>query len=205
MRERKRMANSSKLTREEISAYIGTERTNILDGFSQSKWEKFQGYKISPKKSYYVRGNIKALKEFEAYFLFLCGFEKPFFKQYQIDNYASILSAPIGSDVDDLGIDQELIIIHVHNAPIGIGNTEAWVFSTLLNKITSRNRTGNVTLILSERKIAAFKESGELINIDLGGAVLVNPPKTEGTQEGTTDQQNSPGNALKGMNDTPML
>ena len=170
------MANSYKLTREEVSKYLGAERTKILDNFKSEDWNRFQKLKINPEKSYFFTGKKSDLKKLEAYFLFLCGYKKPFHKTYLIHEYADILSTPATvQDVDIVGVDRELIFLYVHSEPMGIGNTETWVFSTILNKIASRNRQGNPTVILSERSIPQFQNNSELTFIDLGGSIFVAP------------------------------
>lgn len=169
------MANSSKLIREEIVRYLGPERTEILDKFKPKDWEKFQKLNLDSGSSYFFKGSQKGLKKAEAYFLFLCGYKKPFYKTYFIHDYASILSTPanVELELDAIGVDNELIILYAHSEPLGFGSTEAWVFSTILGKIASRNRQGHPTIILSERDIPQFQGNQELTYIDLGGSIAV--------------------------------
>ena len=164
------MANSSKLTREEISKYLGEERTKVLENFTEKDWNFYASLKINPEKSYFFEGSASKLKKAEAYFLFMCGYKKPFHKTYLINEYANILSAPIGADVDAIGIDRELVILYAHSIEMGYGNTEAWVFTTVLNKIASRNRQNNPTLVLSERSILPFRNTDELEYVNLGNS-----------------------------------
>ena len=164
------MSKDSSL-REEISAYLGRKRTKVLDNLSQEDWEKLKNLEVSPTKSYFIKGSRSSLKKFEAYFLFLCAYNKPLYHKYLITEYAERLSKPATDALDDLiGVDKELIILYMHNVQVGVGNSVNWLVTTVLNKVANRNREGNVTIILSERDFIPFQDSKELINIDLGGA-----------------------------------
>lgn len=158
--------------REEIAAYLGTEKTKILDNFKPEDWKKFQELQLNTKKSYFVKGTSKRLKKFEAYFLFLCAYKKPLYKRYLIEEYKDILTAPVNNsdDLDEVGVDRELVFLYMHNVEMGVGNTTGWVTITILNKIANRNRHGNSTVVLSERDFPAFQSTEELEVIDLGGA-----------------------------------
>ena len=189
------MANSAKLTRAEISAYLGKERTKILDDFKEKEWEQFGALELDPRKSYFVLGNKSNLPKFEAYFLFLCGFEKPLYRKYMIMEYAELLRPSTGQDDSlNVGVDNELVILYSHNVDMGIGNTDLWVYKSVLSKIVSRNREGNPTIVLSERAVALFQNSGEMEVIDLGGghgeltvhealSEIKETPKNEGNSE----------------------
>ena len=190
------MGNSSNL-REEISAYLGAERTEILDNFKKEDWDYFDHLKIDTKVSYFVKGSKEKLKKFEAYFLFLCAYNKPLYKNYLIADYAKIISSPADSeDEDEVGIDRELVILYMHNVQMGVGNTVGWIITTVLNKVANRNRQRMTTLILSERDFVPFQDSEELKAINLGGATSVieakNAAKTvsenhsQGSDEGTS-------------------
>lgn len=165
------MSNDSEL-RAEISAYLGEKRTKILDYLPQAEWDDFKNRNINLKKSYFVKGSKAKLKKFEAYFLFLCAYAKPLYKNYLFEEYARILSAPVTEDLneDEIGIDRELVILYIHDVQMGVGNTTGFYTVTVLNKIANRNRQGNITLVLSERDFPAFEGTTELSYIDLGGA-----------------------------------
>ena len=168
------MTSDSEL-RAEISAYLGEKRTKILDHLSQAEWEDFRSREINTKKSYFVKGSRPKLKKFEAYFLFLCAYAKPLYKKYLFEEYARILSAPITEDLneDEIGIDRELVILHIHDVQMGVGNTTGFYTVTVLNKVANRNRQGNRTLVLSERDFPVFQNTDELVYIDLGGSSAV--------------------------------
>lgn len=169
------MVDNSDL-RAEISAYLGKVRTGILDMFSKQDWDLFEGLNINPKKSYFVKGSKAKLKKFEAYFLFLCAYNKPLHKSYLFEEYARILSAPVNSennDLDEVGVDRELVILYLHDVQMGIGNTTGWITVTVLNKIANRNRQGNVTLVLSERDFIPLQNTTELEYVNLGGATSI--------------------------------
>lgn len=168
------MTDDSEL-RAEISAYLGEKRTKILDHLSHAEWEDFKSKNIDTKKSYFVKGSRPKLKKFEAYFLFLCAYAKPLYKKYLFEEYARILSAPVTEDLneDEIGIDRELVILHIHDVQMGIGNTTGFYTVTVLNKIANRNRQGNKTLVLSERDFPVFQNTTELNYIDLGGSSAV--------------------------------
>lgn len=165
--------------RAEISAYLGKTRTLILDKLTKKEWETFEKLKINPRNSYFVKGDKEALKKFEAYFLFLCAYSKPLYKNYLFEDYARLISnlnnvsTSTNDDLDEIGIDRELVILYIHDVQMGVGNTTGWLTVTVLNKIANRNRQGNITLVLSERDFVAFQDSTELKCIDLGGATLV--------------------------------
>ena len=164
------MSDSSSL-RKEISAYLGVERTKILDKFNKEDWDYFDHLKINTKESYFIKGSQEKLKKFEAYFLFLCAYSKPLYKNYLVADYANILSSPVDSEaIDEVGIDRELVILYMHNVQMGVGNTVGWIVTTVLNKIANRNRQNMITLILSERDFVPFQDSQELKTINLGGA-----------------------------------
>lgn len=167
------MEQDAKLLRDEISAYLGTDKTRILDDFSDEDWKKFQNLHINAERSYFVKGSPKRLKKFEAYFLFLCAYKKPLYNKYLVEDYKDILTAPMkanSEEFDEIGADRELIFLYMHNVEMGVGNTTNFVTVTILNKIANRNRQGNVTVILSERDFPAFQNTSELNTIDLGGA-----------------------------------
>ena len=169
------MDQDAKLLRDEIAAYLGTDRTKILDNFKDDDWKKFQGLHVNPKCSYFVKGSPKRLKKFEAYFLFLCAYKKPLYNRYLIEEYKDILTAPMkanSEELDEIGSDRELIFLYMHNVEMGVGNTTGFVTVTILNKIANRNRQGNVTVVLSERDFPAFQNTAELKVIDLGGASI---------------------------------
>jgi hypothetical protein len=65
---------------------------------------------------------------------------------------------------------------------------EDWLVETVLNKVANRNRDGLTTVILSEINMPTLESSGELVVINLSGAVVSNRKeyvlkkiKTEGT------------------------
>lgn len=168
--------------RAEISAYLGKTRTLILDILTEKEWETFKALKINPKRSYFVKGNKPILKKFEAYFLFLCAYNKPLYKNYLFEDYAKLISTSntvsnnnsnVNDDLDEVGIDRELVILYMHDVQMGLGNTTGWLTVTVLDKIANRNRQGSVTLVLSERDFVAFQDTSELKYIDLGGATIV--------------------------------
>lgn len=166
------MANSAELTRAEISAYLGEKRTEILDNFKEKEWEYYESFQLDPHQSYFALGDKDSLAKFEAYFLFLCGFEKPLYKKYMILEYSELLRADSNQDESlNMGVDNELVILYSHNVDMGIGNTDLWVYKSVLNKVVCRNREGNPTLILSERAVSLLQNSGEMKVVNLGGGI----------------------------------
>ena len=165
------MVDSADL-RKEISAYLGTKRTKILDKFTKEDWKFFKDIELDLNESYFVKGDKTKLLKFEAYYLFICAYRKPLYKNYMLTDYANILSSSNSDDYDDVGVDRELVILYMHDLPTGVGNSVGWLTVTILNKVANRNRQGNKTIILSERSFIPFQDSKEFKVIDLGGAAV---------------------------------
>ena len=169
------MGSDSESLRKEISAYLGEEKTKILDNFTEKDWKFYQGLHVDISKSYFVKGSLKKLKKFEAYYLFLSAYKKPLYRKYILSNYVSLLmntSTNESETEDELGLTRELVILAIHDCAVGVGNAETLMTITTLNEIANRNRIGCRTLILSERTYQVFQDSPELEVIDLGGAIV---------------------------------
>lgn len=193
------MANKATLDREEITAYIGEERAALLSSFTPEDWDRFSKFNIDLDKSYFVRGSKENLDKFEAFFLMCCGYKKPLYAKYLLSEYIAHVGPVIITEDSDVSFsEKDLLILYLHNNLLGTGNSEAWVFTAALNKITNRNRLGFKTLILSERNVNLFDTSSELVNIKLAGSKAVQTPKEEPTKGTVTNPDGTSGSNNKG-------
>ena len=166
------MANLPRKTEEEVTAYIGEERKALLESFTQADWNRFYSLNLDLEKSYFVRGSKEQLKKFEAFYLMRCGYEKPLYASYILSEYIAHVGSVVADAENEVSFaEKDLLLLYVHNNLIGTGNSEAWVFTAALNKITIRNRIGFRTIVLSERNVAMLDSSSELESIRLGGSV----------------------------------
>lgn len=168
------MANKNTKVKEEAVAYIGEKRANLLEAFTDTDWENYDKLNLDySNQSYFVRGSKEALEKFEAFYLVHCNYEKPLYASYFLSEYiahvGSIINTP---ETDDVSFaEKDVLFLYVHDNLLSTGNSEAWVFTTALNKITNRNRLGFRTIVLSERNVGLLCNSKELCNIMLGGSV----------------------------------
>ena len=182
--------------KEEATAYIGEERSRLLETFTEKDWEGYKKLNLDLSKSYFVRGSKSNLEKFEAYYLMKCVYTKPLFAKYLLSEYAirngGVVYTP-DSDDDLSFAEKDLLFLDVHEHLLGMGNSEAHVFTVALNKITNRARCGFRTIILSERKIDIFYYSPELVNISLGGSIESRDPSAErAQQQGSVKSEEAP-------------
>lgn len=194
------MANRATKMKEEATAYIGKENAALLETFTDKDWEDLFNLNLDLDKSYFVKGSESKLKKFEAFFLMRCSFEKPLYAHYFLSEYIARAGSLIATDDSEVSFaEKDLLFLYVHNNILGIGNSETWVFTAALNKVTNRNRIGYRTIILSERNISLLSSSPELITVSLGGSVENRDPSaiahttkaTEGKNDEDTNSQSS--------------
>ena len=151
--------------------YLGQTNWENLKKTSEKELALFQKYPINLEKSYIVYGSADMLKKFKAFYLTRCLKTRPLYMQCFITDYANELSSDT-KDEYGLNVDQDLIFLYVHEHSVStLGKSETWLMETTLNKVTSRNRDGLVTIILSEIKLPTLESSRELGVINLKGVV----------------------------------
>lgn len=150
--------------------YLGQMNWKLIKETSENELKLFQKIPIDVSKSYIVFGNLSTLSKFRAFYLTRCIKKRPLYSQYSMYEYASELSSS-SKDEYGLNVDQDLIFLYRHEHAFSLGNSETWLVETILNKVADRNRDGLVTIILSEMRMPALEESGELEFINLSGKI----------------------------------
>lgn len=151
--------------------YLGQTNWSNLKKTSNAEHALFQEVPIDLKKSYIVYGSADILGKFKAFYLTRCLKTRPLYMQCFITDYANELSSGT-KDEYGLNVDQDLIFLYIHEHSIStLGRSEAWLVETTLNKVTSRNRDGLVTIILSEIKCPNLEKSKELQVINLSKTI----------------------------------
>ena len=187
------MANKATKMKEEATAYMGAERAALLETFTKKDWDDYYKLDLDLDQSYFVRGSKEALDKFTAFYLMRSSYEKPLFAYYFLSEYIAHVGSVIATqDPDEISFtEKDLLFLYVHDNLLGTGNSEAWVFTAALNKITNRNRLGFRTIVLSERNIGLLNSSSELINIRLGGSIENRDLSTSQVKKPTEDNTNS--------------
>ena len=167
--------------------YLGQSNWELIKKTSESELKLFQKYPIELDKSYLVLGTEDLLKKYRAFFLTRCIKKRPLYAQYSMYDYATELSS-ITKDDGGLNVDMDLVFLYRHKHQMVTDKAEDWLVETTLNKIANRNRDGLVTVVLSEISMPTLESSGELVVVNLSGAVtgerkeyVLKKIKTEGT------------------------
>lgn len=112
-------------------------------------------------QSYFVYGSSQDdLYKFLTYY---CIMSDRGYTEWDIQDFLDNLNTPRGAY---LGIN-DILVFYQHRFNIFLGAGEAYTFSRLLRYITSRNRAGEPTIILSEVMDNKFIEAGEVELINL--------------------------------------
>ena len=156
---------------ESIREYLGDDNCKILKSITLEEYNMFTSFKASPTKSYFVKGIASKLKKFQVYFIALCSQKRYSYSTFMMKDYVSGLAERTDDLTFLMGADKELLFLYLHGETSGIGNTDAWLGYSALDKIANRNRKGLVTVVLSERDFPLLEGSNELENLNLGGAV----------------------------------
>ena len=151
-----------------IKDFVGDEGWDSMKETSKEELTLFKKQKIDLKSSYLVYGSPSLLEKFKIFYLTRCIKDRPYFKQYYMDEYASVLSSGT-KDTTDFLIDVDLLFLYKNNHSYSFGNSDAWLVETILNKVSNRNRDGLVTIILSEIALPDLEHSGEFITLNLAG------------------------------------
>ena len=164
------MKDKKELTKQ-ILLYLGKENAKWLLERTEKEKKLLNGLNLNLKKSYIVYGNKDILSKFKAHYLAINVKSHCTYGQYYVDEYVNSITSPTKDDYG-LNIDQDLVFIYVHEYSIStIGNTELWITGVILNKVANRNRSGLVTIILSEARIPLLDKSSELEVINLSKVV----------------------------------
>ena len=156
---------------ESIKEYLGEENYKVLKSITLDEYNELISFNISPVKSYFVKGVAPKLKKFQAYFIAVCSQKRYSYSTFMMKDYVTGLAERNDDLTFLMGADKELLFLYLHGETSGIGNTDAWLGYSALDKIANRNRKGLVTVVLSERDFPLFEGSSELEKINLGGAV----------------------------------
>lgn len=154
----------------EIESYLGEDNLKLIKSLTKEELTKFKNYKISPNQSYFVKGNKEKLDKFMAYFLTKCVYNRPSYMKIMLKEYVEGYLDRHDEGTFLLGADKQLLFLYLHKEVSGIGNTDAWIGTSTLDKVANRNRKGLITVILSERAFDILEESSEFKVIQLGGA-----------------------------------
>lgn len=150
-----------------IKDFVGDEGWSYMKGTSKEELALFKKHKIDLKKSYLVYGSPELLEKFNVFYLTRCIKNRPYYKRYYMDTYASALSSANNSE--DIMVDVDLLFLYKNNHSYSFGNSDAWLVETILNKVSNRNRDGLVTVILSEIALPDLENSGEFKVLNLSG------------------------------------
>ena len=161
---------------ESIAIYLGEENLNNLKSITPEDYQLFTSFNLNTKNSYFVKGSSKLLRKFKAYFIALCSFYRYSYATAMLKEYVEGLTDKADDMTSILGVERELLFLYLHREVSGLGNTDAWLCASTLDRVANRKRKGLVTVILSERSFPSFENSKELKVIDLGGyAKTINP------------------------------
>lgn len=152
--------------------YLGKANIMYIKKTSESESKMFQNFLLDMNSSYLIYGNEEILNKFRAFYLTRCTKTRPLYSQYHATLYAEALTSD-SKDEYGLNIDQDLIFLYIHEHSISsLGKSETWFTETLLNKITSRNRDGLVTIVLSEVRVPSLEDKSELNIINLNRVAI---------------------------------
>lgn len=167
---------SKRVTQEDvndsINIYVGEENLKVLRNITKKEYELLQSLNLNSTSSYFVKGSRNQLKMFKAFFIAKCAYERYSYAECQLKEYIEGLQDREDDFSFLTGVERELLFLYLHKESSGIGNTDNWLATTALDKITSRNRKGLITVLLSERDFPIVEESDEVKVIDMGGAVM---------------------------------
>ena len=127
----------------------------------------FKSLKVDYKSTYLVFcSDYNRLRQFATYYLI----QK--YARFQTVNMYEFAS-DLCDNSEDL-FEKEVMLLFNHKHEINVGNTENWLLTTILNKVATRNREGYRTLVLTERRLPTFENSGEfnLLDLKVGSKIL---------------------------------
>lgn len=155
----------------EIEEYLGEDTIRVIKSLSKKEYSLLKKLNVDPKKSYFVKGSRENLEKFMAYFLTKCVYDRPSFMKIMLKEYIDGYLEKNDEGTFLLGADKPLLFLYLHKETSGIGNTDAWLGASTLDKVANRNRKGLATVVLSERNFKMFEDSSEFITIGLGGEI----------------------------------
>ena len=152
---------------QEIDDYLG-ENKELIKSLTKEDYKTLRSLNIDSTKSYFVKGDQKKLLKFMAYFILKGVLERPSYSKVMLKEYVEGTLDRSDELSSILGTERQLLFLYLHRETSGIGNTDAWIAATSLDKIATRNRKGLVTVVLSERDFPTLEKSEELISVNLG-------------------------------------
>lgn len=155
---------------QEIDDYLG-ENKKVIQSFTKADYKLFKSLKVDTTKSYFVKGTQEKLKKFMAYFVLKGVLDRPSYSMVMLKEYVEGTIDRSDELSSLLGTERQLLFLYLHGETSGLGNTDAWIATTSLDKIATRNRKNLVTVVLSERDFPILENSQELITVNLGGVV----------------------------------
>lgn len=159
---------------ESIELYMGEDNIKHLKSMTEKELTLFKSFKIDVTKSYLVKGSENLLWKFKAFFTAHCAYERLSYATFMLKEYASLLQNSSTDEAFLASSERELLFLYLHSGQSGVGNTEEWMCSTILDRVANRNRKGLITIILSERNIPLLeKAKSEFDVINLGGASVI--------------------------------
>ena len=170
-----------------IKEYLG-KYADIIKSISVKERETF--VKVLPnvqKTFYFVKGREALLKKFKAYFIAKCALERYEYSSMMMKDYIEGIVNKNDNELFIAGINKSLLFLYLHGSSAGIGNSDNWLASVLLDKAVNRKREGLITVILSEKDFPQIEGSKEVKIINLGGAEIsatlqdLKEQKSEGT------------------------
>ena len=178
---------------ESIASYLGEDNLKYLQSITKEEYNLFTSLNINTRRSYFVKGTLKVLKKFRAYFIALCAIQRYSYSTVMLKEYVVGL-ADKDDDITSMGV-EELLFMYLHRESSGVGGTDAWIGATAVDRIANRKRKGLVTVVLSERSFPPIESSKEVKVIDLGGAAkavtveeAAQAVKNRETDEGTNTE-----------------
>lgn len=155
---------------QEIDDYLG-ENKGVIQSFTKADYKLFKSLRVDVTKSYFVKGTQEKLKKFMAYFVLKGVLDRPSYSMVMLKEYVEGTIDRSDELSSLLGTERQLLFLYLHGETSGLGNTDAWIATTSLDKIATRNRKNLVTVVLSERDFSILENSQELITVNLGGVV----------------------------------
>ena len=175
--ERPREENSIKhnVTKDEViesfRQYLGEKNRELLASTSPKELEIFSSLlpKVE-KEAYFIKGKQETINKFKSYFIARCIKERYEYATFMLKEYVEGLAEKRDSELFLAGSEKELLFLYLHGETSGVGNTNNWIGSNIIDRMVNRKRKGLITVILSEKDFPLIENSEEINVINLGGA-----------------------------------
>lgn len=159
--------------KESFHSYLGEKNREILGTIKLKMKETFD--KILPvgkpiEGAYFIKGTKTSLPKFKAYFISRCFKKRYDYSSFMLKDYVEGIKNGNENELFIAGIEKDVLFLYIHGDKSGIGGTDGWIGVTVVDRVVTRKRKGQTTVILSERDFPSIEESKEIRIVDLGGA-----------------------------------